>query len=191
MSGALEPDRVYTADELAAVLEIRRPHRNLMKYYVLSVLPLLVFPPLCLVLLMLLYFRYHTMQYRFDGEGVMMRWGILYRREVTLAYARIQDIHLTSNFIERWLRLARIQVSTASGSAAAELTVEGLQEFELVRDFLYTRMRGATDRGDPRVAANPVKTDVTSLHDVCLALRQVSDDLRAVREALASRRSAS
>ena len=40
------------------------------------------------------WFRYHTMRYRFDAEGVSMSWGILFRREVLLNYSRIQDIHL-------------------------------------------------------------------------------------------------
>ena len=51
----------------------------------------------------------------FDEEGISVRWGILFRREINLTYARIQDIHLRSNFIERWLNLARIEVQTASG----------------------------------------------------------------------------
>jgi putative membrane protein len=187
MTTHLQPDRHYTAQELAAVLQIRRPHRNLMKYYVLSSLPALLFPPIWPFTLLLLYFRYHTMQYRFDGEGVMMRWGILYRREVMLGYGRIQDIHLVSNFFERWLGLARIQISTASGSSSAEMTIEGLQEYELVRDFLYARMRGAS-RITPAAAvpARPTRlsADPSSLAPLVAALQQVSQDLRAVRTAL-------
>jgi putative membrane protein len=114
-----------------------------------------------------------------------MRWGILFRREVMLSYARIQDIHLTSNFIERWLRLARIQVSTASGSAAAEMTIEGLQEYELVRDFLYTKMRGANEarppQGAPAFASGRTHESDAKLVD---ALREVSDHLRDVGLAL-------
>ena len=106
-----------------------------------------------------------------------MRWGILFRREITLTYARIQDIHLTSNILERWLRLARIQIQTASASAAAEMTLEGLHEFETVRDFLYTKMRGV--RGKPATTAP--KDDLAS------ALREVAAELRAVREALEKR----
>src|SRR5688500_15268917 len=92
-----------------------------MKYYILTsfmAAPFFVFP------LLYLYFRYHTMRYEFDEEGISMRWGILFRREITLTYARIQDIHLNSNLVERWLRLARIQIQTASASAAAEMTLE-------------------------------------------------------------------
>src|SRR5688572_18039239 len=117
----------------------RRPARSLMKYYFLSSL---LAGPGFLFLLPYRYFRYRTLRYHFDNEGVTARWGILFRREITLTYARIQDIHLVSNIIERWLDLARIQIQTASASAAAEMTLEGLHEFALVRGFLYTKMRG-------------------------------------------------
>ena len=150
-----------------------------MKYYVLSSFLL---GPFFFLPLIYLYFRYHTMRYEFDEEGISMRWGILFRREITLTYARIQDIHLTSNLIERWLRLARIQIQTASASASAEMTLEGLHEFEMVRDFLYTRMRGV------RGGATPAATGVAApANEVAAALREVAAELRAVREALEKR----
>src|SRR5688500_19437055 len=121
-----------------------------MKYYVIASF---AFLPMMPFFLLLFYFRYDTMRFQFDEEGISMRWGILFRREITLTYARIQDIHLTSNVVERWLRLAKIQIQTASASAAAEMTLEGLHEFELVRDFLYSKMRGV--RG--AVSTQPVE----------------------------------
>jgi putative membrane protein len=156
------------------VFAIERPAPELMKYYAISSLLL---GPLFFIPLTYLWFRYHTMRYTFDEEGISMRWGILFRREITLTYARIQDIHLTSNILERWLGLARIQIQTASASSAAEMTLEGLHEFEMLRDFLYSRMRG--------VRAVPAKTPQD---DLASALREVAAELRAVREALESRR---
>jgi uncharacterized membrane protein YdbT with pleckstrin-like domain len=97
----------------SAIFSIERPAPNLMTYYLLSSF---VLGPLFFILLIPLYFRYHTLRYRFDEEGISMRWGILFRREINLTYARIQDIHLRSNFVERWLNLARVEVQTASGS---------------------------------------------------------------------------
>jgi putative membrane protein len=43
---------------------------------------------------------------------------------VVLNYARIQDIHLRSNAMERWLGLARIEIQTASGSSNAGMTLQ-------------------------------------------------------------------
>ncbi len=143
MTAPLTAGPAHTDAELAQVLRIERPHPSLMTYYALSSL---LAGPFFFVPLVYLYFRYHTMRYRFDEDGVKMSWGILFRREVSLTYARVQDIHLTSNLVERWLGLAEVKLSTASGSASAEMTIEGLSEFELVRDFLYAKMRGAHDK---------------------------------------------
>jgi putative membrane protein len=175
----------HTESELRRVLAIERPHPNLMTYYILSSL---LAGPFFLIPLVVLYFRYHTMRYRFDEHGVNMRWGILFRREVSLAYARIQDIHLTSNLVERWLGLAEVKLSTASGSTSAEMVIEGRQDFELVRDFLYSRMRGVQDHADaPAAHPGPAASADGSLDTVAAALRQVSEDLRAVRALLEKR----
>lgn len=167
-----------TSDLEWLIFSIRRPAPALMKAYILQSL---MFGPFFPFALLYLYFRYHTMRYHFDEEGISMKWGILFHREVTLTYARIQDIHLVSNIIERWLGLARIQIQTASASAAAEMTLEGLHEFEMVRDFLYTKMRGV------RGTAPATAAVATPENDLAAALREVAGELRAVREALEKR----
>lgn len=162
------------------VFAIRRPSPELLKYYILSSF---LFGPFFIFPLIYFYFRYHTMQYSFDEEGISMKWGILFRREIMLTYARIQDIHLTSNIVERWLKLARIQIQTASASSSAEMTIEGLHEFEMVRDFLYSKMRGVRHHGV--VTATTTAPEPTN--DLAIALREVASELRAVREALERR----
>lgn len=166
----------------AEVLTISRPDPALWTYYLLRCLAI---PPLFPILVLPSYFRYHTMRYRFDADGVSMSWGILFRREVILNYARIQDIHLRSNVVERWLGLGRILVQTASGSSSPELTIEGLKQYEQVRDFLYARMRGvreAAPLGGPAVAASAeVPGSGTELAEL---LREVSSELRAINTAL-------
>jgi len=173
--------RVKPGPDEAAVLAIERPHPKLWTYYALCCLVALPAAP---VLLPLHWFRYRTMRYHFTEEGVSMGWGILFRRQILLNYARIQDIHLESNFVERWLGLARLQVQTASGSASAEMTIEGLQEFEAVRDFLYSKMRGVKD-GHP--ASAPTVAAATTPHEhaeLAATLRAVATELRGLRLAL-------
>lgn len=170
----------------STIFAIERPATNLFTYYLLSSF---VLGPLFFILLIPLYFRYHTLRYRFDEEGISMRWGILFRREINLTYARIQDIHLRSNFVERWLNLARIEVQTASGSAGAEMTLEGLLEFGAIRDYLYTRMRGSHDRKSStvRIPLAGSGADAAAMQDLAHTLREVAAELRAVRQALDSR----
>jgi putative membrane protein len=161
----------------AHIAAIERPSPPLWTYYVLQAIASTVAFPVTIVLL---YFRYHTMRYRFDAEGIHMRWGILMRREVMLNYSRIQDIQLRANFVERWLGLARIEIQTASGSAGAQMTLEGLLNFVDVRDFLYSRMRGVRHSGDAAAVTLPSESLAGILADV-------AQELRAIRQLIETR----
>jgi putative membrane protein len=118
-----------------------------------------------------------------------MRVGILFRKEVNLTYARIQDIHLRSGFLQRWLGLADIQIQTASGSAGAELVIEGFKEFEAIRDFLYTRMRGYQKPPASSAAATTSAAAGTAGGDdeMVALLLNIRDELRRTRELLEQR----
>jgi uncharacterized membrane protein YdbT with pleckstrin-like domain len=150
---------------------INRPCPALMKYYILKALATTIPAPLTLILL---YFRFHTMRYRFDAEGIHMAWGILMRHEIMLNYSRIQDIQLQSNVLERWLGLARIEIQTASGSVGSEMTLEGITDHTAMRDFLYSRMRGAHNHHTP----------ADSLPGI---LTEVAGELRAIRQSMERR----
>lgn len=179
------------------VFKLERPLPALLTHYLIRCAPFLLFPPVGIALVLVHYFRYQTMRYRFDAEGISMRWGILFRRETILNYARIQDIHLVSGVIERWLGLARIQLQTASGSATPEMTLEGLPDHDRVRDFLYSRMRGTKDSGGrhPLAQSAPVSgvplpsgaSGGTADAELAATLREVTSELRAIREALERR----
>jgi uncharacterized membrane protein YdbT with pleckstrin-like domain len=165
----------------AEILAIERPQASLLAYYTLSSLKL---GPLFFIALILGYFRYHTMRYRIDAEGLSMSWGILFRREIHLTYARIQDIHLNSNLIERWLGLARIEIQTASGSSKAEMTIEGVAAYEALRDFLYSKMRGARHLDRPVAAvqgAAPETLRAPSDTELVNVLRSVAEELHGLR----------
>lgn len=119
---------------------ITRPEPVLLTYYVwMSILAGPLFPFAFLPL----FFKYKTLEYRFDETGISMKWGILFRKEINLTYRRIQDIHLTRNIIQRWMGLATVAIQTASGSSGPEMSIEGILESEELRDHLYSQMRGA------------------------------------------------
>jgi len=153
---------------------VSRPDPALLKYYLFA--SLFAGPAFPLVFLPL-YFKYHTLRYHLDDEGISMAWGILFRREIHLTYRRIQDIHLTRNIIQRWLSLATVAVQTASGKAGPEMSIEGILESEALRDHLYMKMRGARD--DAADGSRPEDADVTetSADEALHLLRDIRDRL--------------
>lgn len=187
------------AQQVPAGTRRRVPDQSLLTYYVLVSFIAGPFFPFVLIPY---YFRYRTLRYEFDAEGITMRWGVLFRKEISLTYARIQDIHLTSNVVERWLGLARIQIQTASGSAGPEMTIEGLKDYEAIRNELYSRMRGVRDdrptgaisspgaahqtaprpgEGGVHVAISGATPDTAEL---VAAMRETAAELRRLRESL-------
>lgn len=166
----------------AAIFALERPQPALWKLYLIRII---LSGPAFFITLPLLYFRYHTLRYRFDSEGIHMKVGILFRREVNVTYARIQDIHLSSGIIQRWLGLADVQIQTASGTSGAELTIEGFKEYEGIRDFLYAKMRSTREKTTHTPPPLPNASDDESIK-LLLAIR---DELRQTRELLQSRSS--
>ena len=158
------------------IARLERPREQLLTWYFLKALAtVLAFP----VAMLLFYFRYHTMRYKFDEDGIHMSWGILMRHEIMLNYSRIQDIQLHSNVIERWLGLTRIEVQTAAGASDSEMTLEGLPNPEAMRDFLYSRMRGAHTAAPAAANAAPEPLQAVLL--------EIASELRSIREVLEAR----
>jgi len=173
------------------IYAIERPHPRLLWLYIVrSVLT----GPGLIILMPLLIFRYITLRYRFDPEGIHMRWGLLFRNEVNLTYARIQDIHMTSGLIQRWFGLSDLQIQTASGSTKAEMTIEGMLQSDAIRDFLYTRMRGyrvpasaPISTSAPAAVASANGPSPAGDAQALQLLSEIVAELRATREALERR----
>jgi putative membrane protein len=168
------PDRSFDATK------ITRPSPVLLNYYVLTTaLATLCVIPITIIALLPNLFKYRTLRYRFDDEGVSMAWGVMFRHEINLTYRRIQDIHVTRNLFQRWMGLATVAIQTASGSATPEMSIEGILEVDQLRDFLYSKMRGA--RGE-------VEDDGTGqvdepADDALRLLHEIRDELVALRAA--------
>ncbi len=163
------------------IASLERPREELLTWYFLKALAtVFAFP----VTMLILFFRYHTMRYKFDEEGIHMSWGILMRHEIMLNYSRIQDIQLHSNVIERGLSLTRIEVQTAAGASDSEMTLEGMPDPHAMRDFLYSRMRGAYTAAPSgaNAAANAAPEPLEAV------LLEVASELRSIREVLEARK---
>lgn len=167
---------------------ITRPDPALLRYYVIvSLLTVAGFP----FMILPLYFKYQTLRYKLDDEGISMSWGMFFRREIYLTYRRIQDIHVTRGIIQRKLGLASVSVQTASGSSGAEMVIEGVRNPEALRDFLYSKMRGArSEAHEAGEGAGVAHAAGQSPADEALVLlREIRDELGALRSRLAELRS--
>jgi len=162
---------------------ISRPDSALMRYYVIvSLLTMVGFP----FVIVPLWFRYMTLRYRFDAEGVTMSVGLLFKKEVCLTYRRIQDIHVTRGIIQRWMGLATVAIQTASGSSSPEMTIEGVRNPDALRDYLYEKMRGAKGEAVPAGAAGPGAAPHEPADEALLLLRRIAESM----ERLAAQRGA-
>lgn len=162
---------------------ITRPDPALNTYYLItSAFGLIFFP----IIYLPLWFKYRTIRYRFDDDGVSMSWGQFFQRETYLTYRRIQDIEVSRGLLQRRLGLASLKLQTASGGSGAEMTIEGIRNPDRLRDFLYERMRGVDQGADSREAAHTgraVGAGGASDDEALRLLEEIRDALRAARGA--------
>ena len=178
MTTNISPDSQFDA------FKLERPDPKLFHYYLWCAL---LTGPLSPIVLVSLWFRYSTLRFKFDEAGVAMSWGVLFKQEVYLTYRRIQDIHLTRNLLQRWMGLAKISLQTASGSSKAEMSIEGVLQAEELRDFLYSRMRGAKNEsgsGKQTTLDNVVSEQLISPENerATRALEEIRDALKTLVE---------
>lgn len=158
--------------------ELAIPAPQLLTYYILTAL---ISGPFIIFALPAIWFRYKTLKYRFEETGMRMQVGLLFRHESVTAYRRIQDIHVSSGLIQRWLGISSISIQTASGSAMPEIVIEGVTEPDRLRDWLYERMRGA--KGLQPVGVESVESMV-SIPNTAHS-DEATEILKAIRDNLA------
>lgn len=132
--------------------------------------------------------RFKTLHYRFDHDGVAQKWGLLFRRESFLAYARIQDVKVSQGFVERAFGLGTVRIQTAGADKGAEESIEGLREHELVGEFLKARTRGGKVGVQPGARPAGVAAKLAPERDPLHVLGEIRDEVRALRGLVERRR---
>lgn len=157
--------------------ELEIPAPQLLTYYILTAL---ISGPFIIFALPAIWFRYKTLKYRFEETGMRMQVGLFFRHESVTAYRRIQDIHVSSGLVQRWLGISSISIQTASGSAMPEIVIEGVTEPDRLRDWLYERMRGAKGlqpAGLETVESNGMISNAARPDEATEILREIRDNL--------------
>lgn len=97
--------------------------------------------------------RHVSYRYRLGDGELVVREGIVTRNERHIPYARIQNIDLVQNVLQRWLRVAVVRVETASGDEPeAVMRVLALADVDAMRE--------AVDRGKRLASAERASAEV-------------------------------
>ena len=111
------------------------PDPALWKYYIIRAI---LTGPGVVFALPYLYFRYHTLRYRFDGEGIHMKVGILFRREIN-SYVCAHSGH--SSAFRNYPALAwpwqTCRFKPPRAQAVRNSVIEGFKEFGIFSTFFF------------------------------------------------------
>jgi putative membrane protein len=92
--------------------------------------------------------RHFTYRYRYDESELVIRTGLLFRRERHIPYARIQNIDAVQNVLHRLLNVVDVRIETGGGARAeATMSVLPLSALTEMRDRVFA------DRHPPPAAA--------------------------------------
>jgi putative membrane protein len=104
--------------------------------------------------------RYATYRYRYEPNELVIRTGLLFRKERHIPYARIQNIDAVQNVLHRLLRVVDIRIETGGGqSAEATMSVLPLAALTEMRQRVFAERAIAArdtaaavevDRGDEK-----------------------------------------
>jgi putative membrane protein len=83
-------------------------------------------------------FRHLTYRYRYDESELVIRSGLLFRRERHIPYARIQNIDAVQNVLHRLLHVVEVRIETGGGATAeATMSVLPLSALTEMRDRVF------------------------------------------------------
>jgi putative membrane protein len=97
---------------------------------------------------------YALYRWRLTGDELLLRSGVVQRRNRVIPLARVQNVEVKQNVLQRVLGVAELRVETAGSGREAEavLSVLGLAEAQDVRVRLLAHRRASAPMVDPAEA---------------------------------------
>ncbi|MBU0519980.1 PH domain-containing protein [bacterium] len=128
------------------------------------------------------YFR--TLEYSIEEEHLTGKWGVFWRKKVTIPYLKITNVDTTQGPYQRHFGIGSIHAQTAGYSgpeaSSAELKMVGLKDFEKMRDVILEHVKS-------NVAGYTTKP-ATEADSAPSSLDKIADDVRSIRQFLETKK---
>ncbi|MCZ0934767.1 MAG: PH domain-containing protein [Gemmatimonadetes bacterium] len=122
--------------------------------------------------------RYLTFRYRYEEAELVIRSGLLFRRERHVPYARIQNLDAVQGVFHRVLGVVEVKLQTGGGQEPeATLTVLPLPALEALRQRVREGKREAA--GEVAVAGEVTDTATGTAADAAATLDAAATGMRA------------
>jgi uncharacterized protein len=131
---------------------------------------------------------FRVLEYGVDDEGVKMKGGVIWKKQVTVPYSKITNVDITQGPMQRYFNIGTVHVQTAGAGGQqgqkAELKMNGIRELEVVRDIIVKEVRSLTYTpvGDITKKETPTTPDSASVFENILT------ELREIKNLLVKRK---
>lgn len=119
--------------------------------------------------------RYLTYRFSYGDSELVIRSGLLFRKERHIPYARIQNIDAVQNVLHRLLGVVEIRIETGGGqSAEATMSVLPLSALRDMRERVFAERRPAQEAADAASRDEPDVSRTTEARPLLqLSLREL------------------
>ena len=115
--------------------------------------------------------RYLTFRLRYDERELVIRWGLLFRHERHVPYARIQNVDAVQNVFHRLFSVVEVRVETGGGKEEeARLSVLPRAAFDEIRSRVFSSRPAHAEHAVPPARAVSPARPLHPSHPVLLHL---------------------
>jgi putative membrane protein len=109
--------------------------------------------------------KYALYRWRLTGDELLLRSGVLNRRNRVIPMARVQNVEVRQNVLHRVFGVAELRVETAGTGTEAEavLSVLGAAEAQSIRAELLARRRASAPSRVPAESADGADADAAAI----------------------------
>ena len=124
---------------------------------------------------------YRTAAYRLTDEELEYRRGVFFQQRTTVPYNRITNVNSAQGPVQRAVGAGEVQIHTAGygGQMGAELTIDGVGDFETIKDQVLAKTRGlrpvGTESGEVGTVGRSADDGVRADGDLLAEVRRIRE----------------